>query len=376
MKVEILTVNLQKKLSFLNHAVSSKNQLPILLNILIETGKESIKICSTDLEIGIEMTIPAVVEEEGGTTVPAKLFTELISSLSEEKLTLQTEDASLLALTKKTKSTFQTISREDFPKLYEEKGEKIADLEEKNLHQDLASVIFASSQDITRPALSGVLVKRESKGFLFVATDGFRLSLKHYKLSVIQDLHSVSDETFIIPSRVLRELLAMKDEGGEIGMYVAKGNNQVLFEQQKITGGSILVGRLIEAQFPNYEKIIPSDFSASVSFDREEMQKAVKICSIFARDAANIVKFTFRRDSITVSSQSPAIGENSVQVEAKLTGEENEIAFNAKYLLDLFANLESNDIVFEMVGPLNPGVFKIRDDASFLHLIMPIRVQG
>jgi DNA polymerase-3 subunit beta len=181
----------------------------------------------------------------------------------------------------------------------------------------------------------------------------------------------MDNDSFIVPSRVLKELVALKEEGKLIDVFVSAGSNQIIFEQAETT----LVGRLIEAEFPNFEKIIPSDFSVSISFDRQELQKAVKICSIFARDAANIIKFSFKKDKIVVSSSSSQIGENSVEVDAQLSGEENEIAFNAKYLIDLFANIQAKDMVFEMTGPLNPGVFKIKDDPSYLHLIMPIRVQ-
>ena len=369
MKVTLLTANLQKKLSFLNHAISAKNQLPVLLNILIEATGETITVSSTDLEIGIEIKIPAIIEEEGAITVPAKTFTELLNSLSEESVTLHTTDNKLEVVTKKTNSIFQTISADEFPSLFEEKGEKIAELETEDIQKDFSSVVFSASQDTTRPALSGVLVRREDEGFLLVATDGYRLSLKHYKTSEKGDGANAS---YIIPARVFKELLAMKEDKGEITMYVASAKNQVLFEQ----GTTVLVGRLIEAEFPNFEKIIPSDFSVNVSFEREEMQKAVKICSIFARDGANIIKFSLRKDQIIVSSQSPALGENTVIVDAKLNGEENEIAFNARYLLDLFANTDMEEMVFEMTGPLNPGVFKAKNDPSYLHLIMPIRVQG
>lgn len=369
MKVNVTTNNLQGKLSFLNHAISPKNQLPVLLNILIETEKDTIKLSSTDLEIGIEVMLPAEVIEEGSITVPAKTFTELVNSLGQDTITLQTVNSTLEVISKRTKSVFQTIAREEFPSMYEDKGGKVAVLDNKIIQHDFSSVVFAASQDTTRPALSGVLVRKEDEGFLLVATDGYRLSLKHYKLST--DGTGVGT-SFIVPARVFKELASIKEEEGSIAMYIVQGSNQVLFEQ----GKTVLIGRLIEAEFPNFQKIIPSDFSVSVSFDREEMQKAVKICSIFARDAANIIKFSLRKDTVIVSSQSPSLGENTVTVDAKLTGEENEIAFNARYLLDVFANIEEKDIVFEMTGPLNPGVFKIAGDESFLHLIMPIRVQG
>lgn len=368
MKFDLLTPNLAQKLSFLNRAISSKNQLPVLQNILIETQEKTIKLSSTDLEIGIEEICPATIEEPGKTTVPARLFTELISSLSDETITMQLKDSKLEVVTKRTKSVFQTVTSDEFPKLYEVKGEKLATLSGKDIKREFSSVVFSASQDTTRPALSGVLVRKESQGFLLVATDGYRLSLRHYKA----ESKTGESVSFIIPARVFRELLAIKEEDEDINMYISKEQNQVLFEQ----GDTILIGRLIEAEFPNYEKIIPSDFSVSVSFDREELLKAVKICSVFARDSANIIKLSLVKNNITVSSGSSAVGENTVEVEAELSGEENEIAFNSRYLLDVLGNVEEKDMVFDMIGPLNPGVFKVKNDESFLHLIMPIRVQG
>ncbi len=369
MKVSILTSNLQNKLSFINHAVSQKSQIPILLNLLLETIDNKLKISSTDLEIGIEVFIQATIEEEGNVTIPAKTFIELINSISEESLILQTEGDKITILSKKTKSVFQTIKSDEFPKLYKEKGSKIATFNEEEMRKDFSLIIFSASQDTTRPALSGVLIKNEEDGFLLVATDGYRLSLKHHKApgAVVKTMN-----TLIIPARVFREIMSIKEESSDIEVFASKESSQVIFNQ----GETLLVGRLIEGAFPNYEKIIPTDFSTQVFFDREEMQKAVKICSIFARDSANIIKFTLNKNQIIVSSQSPSIGENTVTIDALLKGEENEIAFNAHYLHDVLSGVEEKDMVFEMTGPLNPGVFKIKDDNSFLHLIMPVRVQG
>lgn len=366
MKAEIIVSNLVGKLSFLNHAISAKSQLPVLLNIFIETKKDKLRFSSTDLEIGIEIYIPATILEEGGITIPARTFIELINSLSDTTIIIQTLQNNLEVISKRTKSVFQTAPKEDFPRLYDERGELIAIIEDKDLRKDFSTVIFSASQDTTRPALSGVLVRREKGGFLLVATDGFRLSLRHYKLS---DIKTSIQKSFVVPARVFKELLSIKEEKKEVEMYVLEGSKQILFQQ----GDTILVGRLIEAEFPNFEKIIPSDFSLSVVFNREEMLKAVKVCSVFAKDSANVIKFNLQKDHIMVSSHSSSVGENRVEVDCVLTGEENEIAFNAKYLLDLCSNLTEEELVFEMIGPLNPGVFRIKGDASFLHLIMPIR---
>lgn len=370
MKVTLLAENLQKRLSFVNHAISSRNDLPVLLNILIQAENGQVTLSSTDLEIGIHVTLPAEIEEEGGTTVPAKTFTELVQSLPNEKITLTTADTSLVVQSKKTKSSFQTISKEEFPKLFEEKGELLAKMSVAELKKDGSLVVFSASQDTARPALSGILMKKEGEGFLLVATDGYRLSLKHHAVPE-QFGVTASEQGIIIPARVFREVLSMKEEENEVSIFIGKNSNQILFER----GGVQLIGRLIEAEFPNYERIIPSDHATVGGFDREELLKAVKICSIFAREAANIITLSLRKDRIIVSSQTPSLGENTAEVEATLSGEENDIAFNARYLLDALSNIDAQDLLFEMTGPLNPGVFKIKDDASFLHLIMPIRIQ-
>lgn len=369
MKIRVLTSNLQRKLSFANHAISSKSQLPILLNFLLETTPTTLRIKSTDLEIGIEVELPAEVEEEGSIAVPAKTFMELITSLPEDTITLQTTEGMLEVISKRTKSIFQTMNKDEFPKLYEEKGEKVTSLTQETLKKGFASVIFAASADAARPALTGVLVKQEENGFLLVATDGYRLSLKHQRSD---DAASSASQglSLIVPARVFREVISLK-ETDEIAMYVSSQNNQIVFGQPEMT----LIGRLIEGEFPPYERIIPSDHASQIRINREELLKAVKICSIFAREAANIIKLSLRKERMIVSSQTPSVGENTVEVEATLTGEENEIAFNARYLLDVLTHVEEEELVFEMTGPLNPGVFKIYNDTSFLHLIMPIRLQ-
>lgn len=372
MKVSFLSENINKKISFVSRAVSNKSQLPILLNLLLLAKKGRFFISATDLEIGISVGIPANIEEEGGTTIPARTLCELIGNIPKGKITVYTKNNNLFFETDKIRTIFQTISQEEFPKIYEEKGEKIATIDNNALADDLPKIVLAASQDPGRPALSGVLVKKEtgSGGFLMVATDGYRLSLKRgVGGGVVGKKNQVP---FLIPSRLIRELISTREWVGEIGVYSSEKNNQVVF----LTEDVVLVGRLIEAEFPNYEKIIPSDFSTRVTADREDFQKAVKTCSIFARETANIIKFSFEKQKIVVSSSAPSLGETSVEVEALVEGEENEIAFNARYLLEFLGSADSEKIIFEMTGPLSPGVFKLDEDKDFLHIIMPIRIQG
>jgi len=369
MRAVFLTENLRVCLFFVNHAISASNQLEILSTFLITAEKGRLVIKATDLEIGISSSISANVEENGSVCIPAKTFFDLINNISEEKISIETEEQNLVLKGKKIKMVFQTMPHEDFPNLYEEKGEEIAVLKKETIQEDFGKVVFAAGQDGGRPALSGVLLKKQKTGFLIVATDGYRLSLKNNV--AIRTKGKDGTVELLLSARVIKELSLIKQDE-DISLFVSDKNNQAIFAQ----GETVLVGRLIDAEYPSYEKIIPSDFGTKAEFDKDEMQKAIKLCSVFARETASIVKLSVKKDKVIVSANTPSVGENTVEVDAKVTGEENEIAFNARYLLDLFANVEDENMSFEMAGPLNPGVFKIAGDNSFLHLIMPIRVQG
>lgn len=362
----------------MNHAISTRSQLPILLNFLIEARKGKLSISATDLEIGIIAEIPAKIEEEGAVTVSAKTLTELIGAIPLDKIIFETEKGGLRLTGEKTKATFQVIPTEDFPKLYEDKGKELIILKKETIDKDFSKIVFAASSDSERPALSGILIKEEKEGFLLVATDGYRLSLKRHVLQNTRKNPSDNEKeenaiSMIVPSRIIRELVWMgKDsESEEVAVYVSKEKNQIIFSQDDI----VLIGRLIEAEFPNFEKIIPTDFSTKTIFERQDLQEAIKAGYVFARQTAGIIKFSVKKNKIIVSANAPSVGEDTIEVDAKTTGEENDIAFNARYLLDFLSNTTGEAMSFEMTGPLNPGVFKEVGDTSFMHLIMPIRVQ-
>lgn len=367
MKITLLSENLQKALSLVNHAISSKNQLPILSHILLETRDGKVYLSATDLEIGIETAFQGSIEEEGLVTVPAKLFLELINTLPSGKITLATEEGNLLVTGSKTKSRLQTASADEFPKLYERKGEKVLSLSGKSLQNVLRRIIFTASAEATRPALSGILFKKTDEGFLLVATDGYRLSLE----KITTESQTEFTGSIIVPVKLVREALALKEDTN-IDIYIDTTQNQIIFSQDE----TVFVGRLIEAEFPNYEKILPTDASTVVTVDKDSLQRAVKTCAIFARETANIITFSIQKEKTIVSSKTPSLGENTVDVDSTLSGEENDIAFNAKYLLDFLAVADTQDVQFEMTGPLNSGVFRLAGNASYLHLIMPIRTQG
>ena len=367
MKATVLTENFREGLTFVNHAVSSRSQLPILLNFLIQAKKGELVISATDLEIGITVNVPAKTDEEGETTVPAKTLFDLISNVTQEKLVLSLEGPLLNITGEKIKTSFSTMPAGEFPKIQSEKGEGMGVIKKEDMLL-LNKVVFAASQDSGRPALSGVLITGAVGGGTdVVAADGYRLSLlKGFSFG------SKKIEKLLLPARVIKELLSQKNMSDEIKLFVSGENSQAIFVQDSST----LVGRLIEAEFPDYAKIVPHDLSVTAIFDKNEAQNAVRICSVFARDAANVMRLTVKKDKVIFSSGASSIGENSVEVEAKVNGEENEIAFNSRYLIDILSVMDGDSVVFEMSGPLSPGVFKEEGNKNFLHIIMPIRVQG
>lgn len=371
MKVTLLSENIQKRITLLTHAISSKSQLPILQNILIETTNKSIRCLATDLEIGIEIIIPAVIDEEGAIAISAKTFIELITSLSTDKITIETQGEKMIVKTSKTKSEFVTMAKEEFPRLYEEKGEQSFKLKTEDIKREFSRIVFATSIDPSRIELSGILFSLRKKGegteISLVATDGYRLSLS--RMEVGQPLSE--EDSFLIPSRVIKEMLSLKEEGEWMELFVSKKQNQIVV----VSGDVTLVGRLIEGQFPKYERIIPTEYTTKVTIDREELFKAVRTSAIFAREGTNVVQLLIQQEKITVVAKSPSVGESTTETEVKLTGDDNTISFNTRYLLDLLSVITEKEIVFEMTGPLSPGSFKLSNDPSFLHIIMPVRQQ-
>lgn len=371
MRIVCLQENLQKALSLVNRVVSQKAQLPILSNVLLSTQRNSFSLSATDLELGIRVEVPAKIEQEGEITIPAKTFFDLISILPPEKITIEVIETTLNLKTKNQKATFAGIPATEFPPLNDKKGDLILALDGDALKKNIKIVAYAASIDESRPVLSGVLLKNINGKSVFVATDGYRLSLKKINGGGKED----PDSLLIIPGRILKDLCFLIEKEGvkdeQVNVFMTPQQNQVRFE----IGGGILMGRLIEGEFPAYEKIIPQGASTTVVVEKEDFLSAVKMASVFARDSANIVKIIIKKDSLLVSANAPQIGENQSFIEVKTAGEENEIAFNSRFLLEFLASVEEKEIVFEMTGPLNPGVFRIKNDDSFLHLIMPVRIQ-
>lgn len=368
MKISVLQENLLRAATRTNRIISSKPPLPVLSNILILATKESLTLTASSLETTESVLVGAKVEKEGGLCVPAKVFSELISSLPQDTVTLEEKEGSLFVSCVGIRASLAGLAAGEFPPAGKPEGKKETALEKESLVSLLSLVLFAASTDEGRPLLTGVKIVQKEEGALVAATDGYRLSVYHSALSLPKGTDMV------VPGRALGEVLRVCQEEKEVKEVALSdsGDGQLVAR----IGDTTVITRRIEGEYPNFEKTIPSKHTTTAVIDREQFVKAVKSASIFARDSANIVRLHIGKNTLTVAANTPQVGENTAAVDVKTEGEEADIAFNSRFLGELLSNFPGDEVVFEMSGSLNPGVFRSLKDPAFLHIIMPVRVQG
>jgi len=336
-------------------------------NVLL-SAEESFRIVATSLELTEVVVVGAKVEKAGGICVSSRLFTDLVVSLPQETVQLVVKEGALHVRCGKVNATIPGVSANEFPPVSEAKKKDAVPLEKNALLAALSGVIFAAATDEGRPILTGIKILKKDSGIVVMATDGYRLSQKHLKLSVSGDL----DVT--VPARALSEVVKASGEEkevSEVGMVLAV-DGSLLFR----VGDTEIHTRVIAGEYPNIEKIVPKVYTTRVLVDTISLTRAVKSAAVFARDNANILRLHIENQSVVVSANTPQVGENHVEVEAKVDGEGGDIAFNSRFLIEFLNGFVGDELLFEMTGSLNPGVFKSPKDESYFHIIMPVRVQG
>ena len=371
MNLQVLQENLVKALSTSSRFTSTKAQLPVLANIALSAKKNRLLISATNLELSVSVSIGAKVTKEGELTIPARVITDLVANLNSGSLNLSSEKEHLKISSNNFTSTIAGMNSSDFPSIPYEVGKGATSFPKDIIIDSLSSVLFAASSDETRPVLTGVLLIFDPGKLTFVATDGFRLSKKQINIKSLN--YSTSLKSLILPKNSLSELSRLSGEAEEIKLSLKEGESQAVFG----VGDSVLSSRIIDGEFPDFEKIIPKETVCKITLDKEELLRAVKLASVFARDAANVVKITVGKDTVNASAESSQSGSQDMQVDAKVEGETKniKIAFNFRFLEDFLNSVESDDVQIELGGSNSPGVFTDLKDANFLHLIMPVRIQ-
>jgi len=368
MKLKVLQENLSKALINASRFTTSKAQLPILGNIKLEAKKTKLIISATNLEMSISISVGAQIEKDGEIAVPSKIITEIINNLQPGTVSLAAEKEQLKISANSFSSNISGMNTSDLPLIPQKLNEKVSILLPKeNFIDALSQVLFATSIDETRPILTGVLMIFKGKDLIMVGTDGFRLSQKKIKL---EQSYKVSN--IVLPKGIIGELIKTSSEKENILFESKKEENQVIVS----IDDTILSTRVLEGEFPDYEKIIPKSSTIKINVDKEEFQRAVKLASVFARDSANIVKIEVQKDSLTLSAESQSSGSQKTKIDAKVDGEALKIAFNYRFLEEFTHSIKGEEIEMQFSNSNAPGIFLDPKDGEFLHLIMPVRIQG
>ncbi len=375
MRVTCKQEHLARGLDIVSRAVPSRSTLPILSNVLIATDKGRLKLSATNLEIGINCWIGARVDEEGATTVPARLLTDLVKSLPPDQVAMDYNERNKTLNLKclRDEAHIKGIDAADYPTVPTVDDDAGMEFSPESLRQMINQVTFAAAVDESRPILTGVAARFEPTKLTLAATDGFRLSVRSMTL---EDGASQALNV-IIPARALAELARIAgDQNEPITVHIARNRNQVLFHLQNVD----LVSQLIDGNFPDYNTIIPKSSNTRVTIDTRAFLAAAKRAALFARDGANIVRLKVdpgaagELGQISVSAVSTEYGDNVSQLDASVEGQQVEIAFNAKYLQDALGVIDTQQVSVDLGTPSSPGVFKPVGGGEFTHIVMPMHI--
>lgn len=369
MKVNVLQENFSKALSLTSRFVSQKAQLPVLSNIVLKTDKTKLTLLATNLEMSITASIGAKVEQEGKIAVPARTLTDLVSNLSKGQINLSSQAEQLNIETQNLNSTLVGLNASEFPIVPEKIGVKAVNLPAKNFINALSQVIFAASIDETRPVLTGVLIYFEKGKLVLVATDGFRLSQNKIPVEVNIELGKT-----ILPRNSLLELMRVTGESEKIALELKHTDNQVLFEVLSKAADVILTTRVIEGEFPAFERIIPKESKITVNVDKLDLLQIIKASLVLARDAANVGKLQIGDGGLSVLVESSKSGSQKARVDAKVQGGSIEILYNLRFIEEFLNVSGGEEIQMDFVDNATAGVFRDAMAPDFLHLIMPVKI--
>lgn len=373
MKIICKQQDLNRGLSTVGHAVSSRSTLPILANILLATENGRLKLSATNLEIGINCWVDAEIQEDGSTTIPAKLITDLVNSLPQTEVEISVKDDAHVAGIKSQRSsaTIKGMDPSEFPLIPNAEGSELPIvLDAAQLKEAIQEVAFAAADDDSRPVLTSVYVEVGNEKMTFAAADAFRLAVRVIELPG-QDQ---SQETILIPARTLEELARILPAEGSVEMIVTPNRSQVLFHTEQVD----LVSRLIEGTFPPFRSIIPKEHTTRAVIETKEFAAAVKSVTPFARDSSNIARVKVAggegsdEGSLTLEATAEDVGSNISTINATVDGPEQQIIFNVKYLTDVLNVISTPEVALEVTSAARPGVIKPVSQADYTYVIMPM----
>ncbi len=373
MKLSCLQENLSKGLSIVGRAIATRTTLPITNNVLLATEQSRLKLATTNLEIAISCWLGAMVEQEGTITLPAKLLTEFVNSLPNDRIDLNLSHHTLELKCARFEARISGIDAADFPPIPKIGDGMTCQIEPEALHLAISQVVFATASEDTRPVLTGVCVEFEEDTLTMAAADGFRLAV--HKAPLLTP--AAERVEVIIPGRSLSELSRLlTDQREPVEIAINPQKSQALFRLKDVE----IVSQLIQGTFPNYRQLIPQGHSTRAIVSTSDFLRATKTASIFARDGSGIVRLQITPaeeapGSISISARSEQLGDSEGKIDAQVEGEATKIAFNGKYLIEMLNVLHEGEITLETTTPSSPGVIRPVGSDNYVHIVMPMFVQ-
>ena len=363
MKFEINQKNLLKHINIAQKAISSRTTIQILEGILFEAKDNYLILTSTDLEISIKTKIDCLVEKEGKIIINSSMIGNIVRKLPDSSIKFNVTGDNIQI--KCMNSEFNLIGQDpsDYPPLPNYSESRSIKLNSTPLKDSIKKTLFATSLDETRPALTGVLVELSNNEINFVALDGFRIALSKYKMESNEEIKE------IIPSRALNELQKILDEDEDIRIEFI--SNNIIFD----LGNTIVYSRLLDGKFINYKDIISTDYNCKIQINKKDFQDSLERASLLAREEkANLVKISISDDNMNIKSNSE-YGNVNENILCSKEGEDLEIAFNAKYLLDGLKVIDSEQCELLLTGALNPClIYPVDDEVDYTYLVLPVRL--
>ncbi len=365
MKIIIVQENLKNALLVVSKAVATSSTLPILGNVLLKTDSGLLKISATNLEISISERVRCKIESDGAVCLPARLLMEVVSSMPGLPVTLEVVAQGLSITAEKYHTILKTVPTEDFPVINDTFPENHFSLLARQLKPALEGVLFATSTNETQVELTGVYMARESAQVVFAATDRYRLA--ESKIAIPEN-KAVAKLSVIIPSRACVELVRALANAETVNVGI--GENQGVFA----VGETVITTRLIDGQYPEYEAIVPKEFSVKITTNRQELSSALKAVAVFARGSSGVqVSYVEAEGLLKLSARSQDAGEGEVEVQAKIVGSTDTILFNHKYLLDMLNFLTGEEVEVKLNSPAAPVIFSNPQEVGYIYLVMPIK---
>ena len=363
MKLSISQSELLNALSIVQKGITSKSTLPVLSGVLVQTVGDEVVFQTTDLELSIQYTAPALVEEEGAAVLPGKLFVDIVKNLPDAAVHLEANEEGAIISCELSSFSIRCMNPQDFPGFPKVEPNKIINVPFEAFSNMARKVARVVSKDESRAILTGVLISVEDQVFRMVATDSYRLAVTEYSLENPQVGFSA-----VVAGSFVSDLAGMAKTGEDISFALAE--NQIIVSY----AGTVFINRRIEGRYPNYQQLIPSSYETRCVVERQAMLAAVKRASLLERSGSQ-VRFSINEPSQTIQlTTRQDVGSTQEIVKAQIEGNDVEIGFNSHYVSEGLSAMESSEVSFEIQGSLKPGIFKSVGEENYLYLVMPIRI--